>query len=255
MITDPIQTSRALLTWQRPLEQLSPGQGTSRQRYAVAELVALGAGLGFSYKSDLDPDNNLDSARGAGFRGYPGLALDVEHAPSKSTDVLKRRLPPDYRPDFNEFKERFGLSPAADFSLLSLLAYTGARLTSDSFGISETFDGFDHPFRYVFDIAGFRRYWQNAPDLDIGEALVFRHEPSNKYDCNAVEVVRKTGIRVGYVNRMQAPAVLRWLEHGNIESCVFRINGRSLYPRLFVMADIEPNCQWATPQGARLTAL
>ena len=213
----------------------------------MAELVESEAGLGFSYKSDLDTENNLDSARGAGFRGYPGLALDLEHGPSKSADVLKRRLPPDSRPDFNEFKERFGLSPVAQFTLLSLLAYTGARLTSDSFGISETFDGFDHPFRYVFDIAGYRHYRENALDLDKGEAINFQPEPSNQNDHNAVEVVRKTGVRVGYVNRMQALPVLRWLQHGIIRAWVFRINGRSVYPRLFVMADIEPNCQWTRP--------
>ena len=243
MITEPVQTSRALLTWQRPLEQDCSEQGNSRQRYAVAELVKFGEGLEFSYKNDLDPKNNLDSAKKAGFRGYPGLALDSEHGSGKATDILKRRLPPNYRPDFKEFMERFGLSPAAYFSILSLLAYTGARLSSDSFGISETFDGFNHPFRYVFDIAGYRHYRENVLDLDEDEAVLFRPEPGNQDDPNAVEIVRQNGGRVGYVNRMQARTVLRWLRHGNIEAWVFRINGRSVYPRLFVMADIEPNSQ------------
>ena len=243
LITEPVQTRRALLTWQRPLEQNYSEQGNSRQRYAVAELVNFGEGLGFSYKNDLDPKNHLDSAKEAGFRGYPGLALDNEHESSKATDILKRRLPPNYRPDFKEFLERFGLSPEAHFSILSLLAYTGARLSSDSFGISETFDGFDHPFRYVFDIAGYRHYRENVLDLDEREVVLFRPEPGNQDDPNAVELVRQNGDRVGYVNRMQARTVLRWLQHGNIEAWVFRINGRSVYPRLFIMADIKPNCQ------------
>ena len=245
MITEPVQTRRALLTWQRPLEQGSSEQGDSRQRHAVAELVKCGEGLNFSYKSDLDPKNNLDSAKEAGFKGYPGLDLDSEHGSSTATDVLKRRLPPQNRPDFKEFMERFGLSTEAYFSILSLLAYTGARLSGDSFGISETFDGFDHPFRYVFDIAGYRHHRKNVLDLDEDEPVLCQPEPANRDDPSAVEVVRQNGARVGYINRMQTLPVLRWLKHGNVDAWVFRINGRSAYPRLFVMADVEPNCQKA----------
>ena len=235
MITDPIQTRRALLTWQRPLEQ----NGPPRRRFAVAELVECGEGLEFSYGNDQE----FAFASDAGFKGYPGLALDNRHESSTATDVLKRRLPPQNRPDFKEFMERFGLSPEAHFSILSLLAYTGARLSSDSFGICETFDGFDRPFRYVFDIAGYRHYSEGLLGLAEKEPVLFRHEPTNPDDPDAVEVIRQNGARVGYVNRMQTDPVLHWLEHGNIDSRVFRINGRSAYPRLFVMADIEPNCQ------------
>ena len=66
MITDPIQTRRALLIWQRPLGQQDD---SPRERYAVAELVMDGDGLGFAYIDD------LDSALEAGFKGYPRLAL------------------------------------------------------------------------------------------------------------------------------------------------------------------------------------
>ena len=116
-------------------------------------------------------------------------------------------------------------------------------MTSDSFGMAETFEGFDRPFSYVFDIAGYRRHQGEVPDLHIDEPMVFRHEPANKNDPNAVEVVRRDGIRVGYVNRMQAQPVLEWLTHGHIDARVFRINGRSVYPRLLVMADIDPDYQ------------
>ncbi len=235
MITEPIQTRRALLTWQRPLEQ----NGPPRRRFAVAELVECGEGLEFSYRNDQE----FAFASDAGFKGYPGLALDNRHESSTATDVLKRRLPPRNRPDFKEFMERFGLSPEAHFSILSLLAYTGARLSSDSFGISETFDGFDRPFRYVFDIAGYRHYSEGELDLAENEPVLFRPETANPDDPNAVEVVRQNGARVGYINRTQTGPVLNWLAQGNIDARVFKLNGRSVYPRLFVMADIEPNCQ------------
>ena len=97
MITGPIQTRRALPIWQRPLGQ----QGDfPRWRFAVAELVKEDERLGFAYNDD------LDSAFEAGFKGYPGLPLALGHECSRATDVLKRRLPPQNRLDFNEFKER-----------------------------------------------------------------------------------------------------------------------------------------------------
>ena len=203
----------------------------------MAELVKDDDGLGFTYKDD------LDSALEAGFKGYPGLPLAREHESSRATDVLKRRLPPQNRPDFNEFKEQFGLSRNAHFTVLSLLAYTGARLTGDSFGISETFDGFDQPFRYVFDIAGYRHYRQEVLDLAEGDPVIFRHEPTNPDDADAVKVIRQNETGVGYINRMQTGPVLRWIKNGSVDARVFRINGRSAYPRLFVIADIVPKCQ------------
>ena len=234
MITDPIQTRRALLTCQRPLERPGP-----RDRFAVAKLLQCAQGVAFSY---LDEDS-LASALEAGFRGYPGLALGDTHEADTALDVLSRRLPPRDRPDFHDFMETFGLSPQADFSDLSLLAYTGARVTSDSFGVTETFEGFDRPFRYVFDVSGYRHYRNDALDLDIDEPVVFLHEPANEYDPHAVEVARQDGVRLGYINRLQAQTVRRWLEHGSIDARVFRVNGRSAYSRLFVMADIEPSLQ------------
>ena len=234
LITDPIQTRQALLTWQRPLEQ--PG---SRDRFAVAELLQCEGGVAFSY---LDEDN-LAPAMEAGFHGYPGLALGDAHGADTALDVLIRRLPPRNRPDFHEFLETFGLSPQADFSDLSLLAYTGARMTGDSFGITETFEGFDRPFRYVFDVSGYRHYRDGAPDLAIDEPVGFRHDSTNEHDPDAVEVTRQDGVRLGYVNRLQAQKVRGWIARGSIDARVFGLGGRSSYPRLFVMADIEPALQ------------
>ena len=236
LITDPIQTQRALLTWQRPLNQ-----NGSRGRTAVAELVQCEEGISFSYLSE----EFLGPAHTAGFNGYPGLALTTKHKPETATDVLMRRLPSRSRPDFQEFIETFGLLCEARFAGLSLLAYTGARLVGDSFGVAETFEGFDHPFRYVFDIAGYRYYRDDVLDLALEEPVIFQREPTNPFDPDAVKVVRHNGARLGYVNRMQSQSVLRWLTHGSIEAYVFRLNGRPAYPRLFVMADVKPNCQTA----------
>ena len=93
------------------------------------------------------------------------------------------------------------------------------------------------------DVSGYRHYRNDAIDLGIDEPVVFRHEPANEYDSHAVVVARQDDARLGYVNRLQAQTVRGWIERGSIDACVFSLNGRSAYPRLFVMADIEPSLQ------------
>lgn len=231
MMFAPIHTRRALLTWQRPL-----GTEGRRDRHAVGELRELADG-GFSFRY-LDEDD-LEQARTAGFDGYPGLPQDTEISDTVAREVLMRRLPPRDRGDFGRLMERFGLVSDAPHTDLTLLATTGGRLTSDSFGVCETFEGFERPFAYVFDLAGYR-HERSGDRLPIeGETVRFEPEPENQWDPDAVRICALDGTRFGYVNRLQARAVLDWLDDGPIEGDVFRVNGRVEYPRLFVQAVVN----------------
>ncbi|WOR14373.1 HIRAN domain-containing protein [Hyphomonas sp. FCG-A18] len=232
MITNPIQTRRALLTWQTPL-----GTGGERRRHAVGELVAADDGARFRYLSDTA---SFSAAIADGFEGYPGI--DLETGPSDDAlAILLRRLPNSDRPDYDHFLETFGLSPDTAWSGLSLLAYTGARLAGDSFSITETFDGFDRPFCYIFDVAGFRRFMTAATGLEAGDDVALVHQPDNAHDQNAVQVLREDGQCLGYINRLQSECLLGWQRSGSISAKVFRFNGRPTYPRLFLIADINPS--------------
>jgi len=71
------------------------------------------------------------------------------------------------------------LDPKARFCDLSLLAHTGAGKMGDSFGITETFEGFDRPFRHIFDVVGYRHDRHNVPDLSLGEMVNIRTDPDN----------------------------------------------------------------------------
>ncbi len=144
MIEHPIHTQRALLAWQRPL-----GSGGRLNPHAVAELVQAAGRFSFRY---LD-DEELEPARLAGFTFHPGLPFGSSELDRIAEEVLVRRLPPRHRLDFDELLRRFGLPPDQEYPALTLLAYTGARLTGDSFSVCETFDGFEPPFSYVFDVA------------------------------------------------------------------------------------------------------
>ena len=234
MIENPILTRRALMAWQRPL-----GGGKRRDRFAVAELVQNGTCLSFRYLKDRE----LEPARQVGFKGYPGLPIGSSQLDRIAEEVLMRRLPPKERPDYGEFLKRFGLPPDENYPALTLLAYTGARLTGDGFSVCETFDGFEPPFTYVFDVAGSRHYKRLYDELKQDDCLRLEREPDNEHDPDAVRIVQIDGTKVGYVNRLQAKAVGRWLDDDGISARVFRANGRIEYPRLFVRAEFAPTVE------------
>ena len=233
-----LPTQRALLVWQTPLRPVE--KGGRRDRHAVGELVRKKSGkVSFRYFDD------LESACAQGFNGYPSLPIGRKANEKIGFEELRRRLPPAERRDFGKTLQKFGLPEDLDRSdHLTLLAYTGARHTNDSFSICETFDGFDRPFKFLFDLANIRRdgNYDVCRKLKPGEALTFKREPDNPHDPNAVKVVRTSNEeeKVGYVNRLQAKAIGRWLEEGKIAASMFKFNGRAAYPRLFVHTNVVP---------------
>lgn len=232
MISQPIHTQSAYLIWQSPL-----GAGLSRRRLPIAVMRDGDNGVSFEYLRDTP---EFEKAIGEGFQGYTGIPLDRKDT-SDAINTLGRRLLMPNRPDYAEYLARFGLRIEHKLSTLSLLAYTGAKLTSDSFSVSETFEGFDRSFQYIFDVAGRRHAEKFTPSPEEGDSVIFRADLDNKHDQHAVELVNTDGDRFGYVNRGQAKAVRQWLSEGEITGKVFRVNGRTDYPRLFVFADIQPS--------------
>lgn len=233
MISHPIHTKSAHLIWQSPL-----GASLSRRRLPVALMRANDDGNGVSFEY-LRNTSDFQTAVDEGFNGYTGIPLDREDT-SDAINTLGRRLLMPERPDYGEYLARSGLRVEHGLSTLSLLAYTGAKLTSDSFSVSDTFEGFDRSFQYIFDVAGRRHAVDFTPSPQTGDTVIFRAEPDNEFDPHAVELVDTDGNRFGYVNTCQAQAVNRWLLGGSVEGQVFRVNGRAAYPRLFVFADITP---------------
>ena len=48
-----------------------------------------------------------------------------------------------------------------------------------------------------------------------GENLILRREPKNRYDANAVAVLRENGNQIGYLSRDDAEWVARIMDDGN----------------------------------------
>jgi hypothetical protein len=53
--------------------------------------------------------------------------------------------------------------------------------------------------------------------------------------------------RIGYVNRLQAPAFHRWLNDRQIEAVIERVNGNTDRPRVLVFV-------WVTPRSHQAAA-
>lgn len=233
MIEDPIHTTSAHLVWQSPID----GTG-SRAHLSVAKLQQEANGeVSFRYLTE-SPD--FAQAWAEGFRGYTGIPLDRTDTSDAVSTLARRILSPD-RPDYAEYLRRFGLKVEHNLPTLSLLAYTGARLTSDSFCVRETFEGFDRPFQYIFDVAGRRHYAEATPSPKVGDRVFFHPDPDNQYDSNAVMLCDDRGEPFGYIDRNQSAQVSQWLLNGSVQGAIFRVNGTKNHPRLFVSADIVPN--------------
>ena len=236
------QTQRALLVWQTPLRPAEEGGGRDclvRDHHAVGELVRKKSGrVSFRYFDD------LEAARAQGFRGYLGLPIGRKANEKIGFEELRRRLPPEQRRDYGKIMQAFGLPADVDRSdHLTLLAYTGAP-EDDDFSICETFDGFDRPFRFLFELANVRHdgTYDVCAKLKPGEALTFKREPDNPHDPNAVKVVRAANEKekAGYVNYLQAEAVGRWLDEGEVTASMFDFSGWSVDSSLYVNVNVSP---------------
>ena len=236
LISNPLQTQVAHLVWQSPMEH---GQGTG-PHYRVGLL-----------RADPDSDNvvfnylpesaDFIQAKENGFDDYTGIPLWRKDKNSSAFSLLQRRVPPPNRPDFAEYLARFGLNIADNLNPLSVLAYTGARQIGNPFSIAETFEGFDAPFQYIFDLAGRRHYAPETSNAKQGDEVFFDAETDNQHDPLAVCLKDANGQRLGYINRCQVKKVQPWARANKITNArIHRVNGRRDYPRLFVMCDINP---------------
>lgn len=230
LIEHPIPTQRAWLTWQGPF-----GRPGNRDRLAVGELRQNGTSVSFRYLGEPE----LAVARAAGFDRYVGLPLDSPHVEQLGIEVLMGRLPPKSRGDFSDFLEQFGLPNGRDYSDLTLLAYTGAQLLSDSFSVTETFEGFEPPFEYVLDVAHYQDYYTPGQPPAVGTQVRFERDTEYQNGQQAVQVLCANGSRLGYVHQLQADCVGRWVDNRQITGRVYLANEQTPAPRLFVKAKIS----------------
>jgi hypothetical protein len=239
-IEHPLEPSKLFLVWQAPEGQ------QDRLRWAVGMIESRDLEI-FRYFSaeELQTHNNgrtVDRLKAAGFAGHP--AFPYEPGRCSDVDILKtflRRLPPASRSDFDQYLEYFAIRPSSAISGLQLLALTEARLPSDGFSLVDPLDGAAEVCDAVFEIAGYR-YESTGGTLDVGDELTLQSDPTNTHDPNAV-AVHRLGNRIGFVNRLQAPTVCKWLATRSLACEVLRKNGRVEAPRAYAKIAVRRNPQ------------
>lgn len=231
---------RLILAWQ------APDNTRVRFRWAVGEVTRGGSdALTLRYLvgeefAHVNAGRTFSDLTRLGYRGYPGFRIRNPVHTEGVLESLMRRLPRSSRADFDEYRAHFRLRPDSHLSDLGMLGYTEAKLPSDGFSLVNPLECDGERFEIMTEIAGFRYYVTVHPPVHVGEVVTFKPEPTNDHDPNAV-MVCIGGNQVGYVNRLQAPAFLRWLEERSIRAVIERVNGNRDRPRVFVFVRIMPN--------------
>lgn len=232
------EPDRLLLAWQ------APDSFGDRQRWAVGELTRVGAdarlryfaGDEFSRHNTAQPFEKLQSY---GYRGYPAFSLDDEVHETNVLEALMRRLPPRSRSDFGRYREHLRLRPETEISDFALLGLSEAQLPSDGFSVVDQLSTDVAQCEVISEVAGYRYYAKSHPQPDLGQVVDLAPEPDNAFDPNAVMIKIGDG-KLGYINRLQAPAILEWIRQGRATAVIDRLDGRPDRPRAFVYLTAHP---------------
>lgn len=234
---------RLILAWQ------APDDTGMRFRWAVGDLTPEADAIKLRYFSGeeflrLNQGKTVDELNALGYRGYPGFRVkDAVHT-NGVFEAFMRRLPPPSRPDFAEYRQHFRLKSESTISNFAMLGYTEAKLPSDGFSVVNPLDCRDDQFELMLEVAGYRYYAKETSPISMGDLVSFKPEPSNEHDRNAV-MVCVNGHRIGYVNRLQAPAFRNWFNDRQIEAVVERVNGNADRPRVFFFVRVRNSRQAA----------
>ena len=131
LITNPIETQRAFLV----MENIT-STWKKYDAHIMAELWNEDGKTLFRYLNEK--------------YNYISMPFGRENNLTKAIDILSHRMIPKKRTDYEDYMNVHGISKSHNLSDLSLLSYTGARLTRDSYAIYESFDGFKRKFPIYF---------------------------------------------------------------------------------------------------------
>ncbi|MBF0460044.1 MAG: hypothetical protein HQL87_01485 [Magnetococcales bacterium] len=181
------------------------------------------------------------AALSAGFLGYPAFPLDQDYYTSGIVETFMRRMPPKRRRDYDDFLRFWRLDPALSISPLALLGYVGAQLPGDGFSLVHPFDTAKPPFEFLEQVAGFR-YMPDAQEicalLHEGQEVYLRPDPDNTHDPLAIRIELADNRPIGFVNKLQAPGLHRWLDIPGVRGFIDRINGSESRPLIYVFLEV-----------------
>jgi hypothetical protein len=230
-----------LLTWQ------ALPSAPDRLRWAVGRLWKDGEETVFDYLRGeafdaLNLGRSFDALREAGYSGYP--AFDMNRPPEggyrdRVLEAFLRRVPPATRSDFPDYLAHYHVGRSTLLSPLALLAVTEARLPSDGFFLVDPLDASATCVDVVFEVADFRHYEHDGVCVAPEDLLELAPEYSNPKDPDAVQV-KADGQVIGYVNRLQAATVRKWLKQRLVGCRIARLGGSPDSPRAYAFLRVRP---------------
>jgi hypothetical protein len=237
----PSEPKELLLAWQ------APPSVSDRLRWAVGRLWKIREEAVFDYLQGEEFDalnlgRSVDDLRAAGYSGYP--AFDMKRRPEggyrdRVLEAFLRRVPPATRSDFSNYLAHYHIRRSTLLSPFGLLAVTEARLPSDGFSLVDPLDVSASCVDLVFEVTGFRYFRQESASVELGDQLELEPDYANPKDSQAVQV-KAAGRVIGYVNRLQAPTIRKWLEQRVVSCCIARLNGWPDSPRAYAFLQVRP---------------
>jgi hypothetical protein len=239
----PSEPKELFLVWQ------APPSVQDRLRWAVGRLRKVGDEAVFDYLrgtefTALNLGRSPEDLRAAGYSGYPAFDVNVKRRlegdfQERALGTFLRRLPPATRSDFPNYLAHYFIRRHTPLSPFALLAVTEARLPSDGFSLVDPLDASAGCVDLVFEIAGFRYFSGDGTRIGIGEPLELEPEPSNPKDPQAVRL-KAADCVIGYVNRLQAMTIGKWLTQRSVSCWIERLNGQPDSPRAYAFLQVRP---------------
>ncbi|MFH1714789.1 MAG: HIRAN domain-containing protein [Elusimicrobiota bacterium] len=232
LIEHIFEPNHLFLVWKDP---------KGRSLRVIAKLERDNGGARLTYLVDTD---DFKLAQKNGFMCYPAFP-DINRTYTINVlEVFSKRIPPRQREDYNEFLAEIRLPANAGVSDFALLGYSEVRLPSDGYAIINPFDEVDSDCEFLSEIAGLR-YYDKAINLlknqqiKKGVSVAIMPDDDNQYDNNAVKVLFKDQT-IGYVNRIQAKTIRRWLSTGKkVLAEVEKINGSEDRPSVILFIKVR----------------
>lgn len=138
--------------------------------------------------------------------------------------VFSSRLPDMKRKGIDRILRKYGLDEYDDYKLLKR---SGAKLPIDNLEfIDPVFDDNEGNIKRIFYLAGPRHYLgcegidcAKSEDVNVGEQLKLDLEPDNKFDSNAIKVLKANNVHLGYLPRYFYESVISLLNKGYQYNC------------------------------------
>jgi hypothetical protein len=221
---------RLWLVWQPALTAL----GVARTRRIVAEITHDNDIYTFRYLTD---SADFKSARAEGFEGYPAFRVSENEYHNNVLATFTRRLPPRKREDFSEYLAAHRLPSTFSGSDMALLAYTGAKLPSDSFELVPDLSDSKLPLQIIMEVAGYR--YHKKEGLKENDTVKFSFDKDNPYDTNAIAITH-SGQKIGYICRPFLSIMKKWLHTAHVYAKIERLNGKPERPVVYLFVSVHP---------------